>query len=136
MQITETVCGFNPQDQTAGRCPVCVAPGKKMRPETVKNILKDDRVPSDLEGYNLCVSRECDVVYYGRHIFRRGDVKVKVWFKEAGQDVPVCYCQGVTEKDIIDHIVVKSCCTDLKDIQEHTGANTGRECLVKNPAGT
>lgn len=32
-----------------------------------------------LEGYSLCLSGDCDVVYFGRHIFKKNDVKVRVW---------------------------------------------------------
>ncbi|MCL6611691.1 MAG: (2Fe-2S)-binding protein [Peptococcaceae bacterium] len=131
-----SVCGANPQDTTTARCPVCNTPGKKVRPETIKNLLNKDKIPGILEGYNLCLSRDCDVVYFGRQIFRKNDVKVRVWYKETEHPIPVCYCKDVTERDIIDHIAVRGCCNDLKDIQEHTGANTGKECLTKNPAGT
>jgi hypothetical protein len=31
---------------------------------------------------------------------------------------------------------VVRCCDSLKDIQKHTGANTGKECLTQNPGGT
>lgn len=131
-----TVFGANPPDPAAARCPACGAPGKRVRPETLINILNEDKVPVDLEGYSLCLAGECDVVYFGREIFRKGDVKVKVWFKENEQSVPVCYCKNVTAKDIIDHIAVLGCCQNIEDIQRHTGANTGRDCLTKNPAGT
>lgn len=87
-----------------------------MRPETVKNIIKEDRVPSLLEGYTLCLSEDCEVIYFGQQVFSKDDVKVKVWFKERDPFRPICYCAGVTEKDIIDHIV-QGCCRDIKDIK-------------------
>lgn len=90
-----------------------------------------------MEGFSLCLSKDCGVVYFGKQIFYKPDVKVKLWFKEEkDSSVPVCYCKGVAKEEIIDHIVIRRCCEDLKDIQEHTGANTGKECLAKNPAGT
>jgi len=49
---------------------------------------------------------------------------------------PYMLLKGVTEADIIEHIAIRGCCRDIKDIQDHTGANTGKECLTKNPAGT
>lgn len=99
-------------------------------------MLKSDRLPSALADYCLCLSKDCDVVYFGQQVFYKNDVKVKVWFKENDPSVPVCYCKGVTEADITGHIVARACCRDIKDIQEHTGANTGKDCLTKNPAGT
>ena len=136
MNISSVVCGVSQLDEDLLRCPVCNKPGKKMMPKTLKNMLKDDRLPNILEDYCLCLSKDCDAVYFGQQVFFKDDVKVKVWFKENDPSVPVCYCKNVTEVDIIEHIVVTKCCGNLKDIQEHTGANTGKECLIKNPAGT
>lgn len=136
MNLVSEVCGANLLDPQAQRCPVCGEPGKKVRIETLKNIIKADRLPTTLEGYSLCLSNKCDVIYFGQQILYKDDVKVKVWFKEEESSVPVCYCKDVTEADIFEHIAVRECCTDIIDIQKHTGANTGKECLTKNPAGT
>ncbi|MCL6635042.1 MAG: (2Fe-2S)-binding protein [Peptococcaceae bacterium] len=130
------VCGANPLDTASPHCPACGGPGKAVRPETVKSMIKDDRLPAVLEEYSLCLSKDCGVVYFGQQVFYKGDLEVRVWFKEDDPSVPVCYCKGVTEADIVEHISVRRCCRDIKDIQEHTGANTGKECLIKNPAGT
>ena len=135
MDEMNVVCGANPLDSTA-RCPVCNGRGKTVRPETVESIVKEDRVPERLEGYALCLTKDCDVVYFGQNIFGKKDVKVKIWFKETDNPVMICYCSGVTDGDIIEHIAIRRCCDDIKDIQRHTGANTGKECLTKNPAGT
>jgi len=136
LSTSTLVCGANPLDAAAPRCPACGKPGKRVRPETVKNMLKGDRLPAMLEEYSLCLSKDCDVVYFGQQVFYKGDLEFKVWFKEDDPSVPVCYCKGVTEADIVEHISIRRCCKDIKDIQEHTGANTGKECLIKNPAGT
>lgn len=136
MNISSVVCGACQLDWDSPHCPACNKPGKKIMPITFKNILKNDRLPNILENYCLCLSKDCDVVYFGQQFFLKDDVKVKVWFKENNPTVPICYCKGVTEADIIKHIIVRGCCNDIKDIQEHTGANTGKECLTKNPAGT
>ena len=47
----------------------------------------------------------------------------------------VCYCLKVTEEEIIDHVANKQCCNSIEDIQKHTGANTGNQCLIMNPKG-
>jgi len=135
LKIT-AICGDNLNLHTVACCPVCGISGKKVRPETIKNMVAPDRAPQDPEGYNLCLNGDCDVVYYGPAVFWKKDVRVRVWFKEREDTIPVCYCKGVTEKDIVGHIAVRGCCKDIEDIQRHTGANTGKECLVKNPAGT
>ena len=133
---TAIVCGAEPLSPGISRCPVCNGPGKRIKPETLKSMVAEDRLPADLEGYSICLSEECDTVYFGKETFTKKDVLVKVWFKEKDGSAPVCYCKGVTEKEILDHIVQKGCCENIDDIQRHTGANTGKECLFKNPAGT
>lgn len=135
MGMEAVVCGANFSDSVADKCPLCSTPGKRIKSETIKNILKEGRLPGSLENYNLCLSTNCDVVYFGDKVFKKKDIKVRVWFKETEHPIPVCYCKNVTEKDILNHIRT-GCCKDIKDIQKHTGANTGRECLTKNPAGT
>lgn len=125
------VCGVNPT------CPVCGKPGKKVQSETIKNIVKEEYLPTVKDCFSLCLSKDCRVVYFGNQVYYTSDVKVKVWFKEKNDpSVPVCYCKNVSKDEIYNHIAVRKCCEDLKNIQEHTGANTGRECLTKNPAGT
>lgn len=118
------------------RCPQCGGTGEKMHPATLRSLVKDEYLPHDLEGYFMCRSAGCDVVYFGEKLIYRDQIKVPVWFKEKDKDVPVCYCREVTVADIYRHVADLGCCRDLEDIKNHTGANTGRECLVKNPAGT
>ena len=136
MNVLNAVCGANPLDPNAPQCPICKKPGKRVKPQTVKNLLNMDILSISLEGYSLCLSKDCDVVYFGQQIFYKDDVRKKVWFKENNPSVPVCYCKNVSEEDIIEHITVRGCCSSIKDIQDHTGANTGKECLTENPAGT
>ena len=59
----------------------------------------------------------------------------KIRFKNVPSPVPICYCANVTDEEILYHVAVAKCCSSLDDIKKHTGANSGRECLTKNPAG-
>lgn len=102
----------------------------------MKSIVKAERLPLVLGDYHLCLSSDCDVVYYGDQVFHKNDVRVRVWFKEKEEPITVCYCKNITENEIFEHIAIRGCCKDLKDIQEHTGANTGNQCLTMNPSGT
>lgn len=130
------ICGSNQLLSEAAYCPRCGNQGKGMRPETLQQMIQDNCLPKVLEGYQICLNTDCPVVYFGPEVFTKEELKVRVWFKETDSDVPVCYCKGVTTRDILDHIVQRGCCQNLQDIQKHTGANTGKECLIKNPAGT
>lgn len=90
----------------------------------------------DLNNYAICLSPNCEVVYFGPHIFQKADVKTPVWYKETDQSIPVCYCKSVSSAQIIEHVLHRGCCNSLSDIQNHTGANTGGNCLDMNPGGT
>jgi predicted transcriptional regulator len=95
---------------------------------TNQNINEDD--------YSICLNPKCNIIYFSPNsIYDKNTLPVKVWFKETMPPVPVCYCKNVTDQDIIEHILVHKCCNSLEDIQKHTGANTGKECLTKNPTG-
>ncbi|BCV21209.1 (2Fe-2S)-binding protein [Moorella sp. Hama-1] len=131
------VCGS--EKKLAGKpCPECGKAGKRVEGVTLASLLNtEEQEKLKATGYNLCLSPWCRVVYYGDDgsIFTKDMVRVPVWFKEQSPR-PICYCKNVTDTEILDHIVNQQCCHNLKDIQEHTGANTGHECLTKNPAGT
>ena len=134
--MSTEVCGAENTAIDGAICPVCHRPGKRISPKTLQSLLKVKHSPESLEGYSLCLSSDCDVVYFGSQVFTKGDVRVQVWYKENDPSVPVCYCRNVTEADIVHHVAVLRCCDSLPEIQKHTGANTGKECLTQNPAGT
>lgn len=120
-------------------CPKCGKEGQKVENVTVKSLV-DETLAAEVgeENYFLCTTPNCDVVYYnndaGKTFFKK-DVKVRVWFKETEDPIPVCYCANVTEKQIREEIVVKKRAKDLKDIKQYTGAMTGGRCKYTNPAG-
>ncbi|ABO49101.1 conserved hypothetical protein [Desulforamulus reducens MI-1] len=130
------ICGSKTLLSKAALCPKCGGRGKGMRSDTLRHMIQNHRIPKVLEGYQLCLNPDCSVVYFGSEVFTKEDLMTRVWFKETDPDVPVCYCKEVTTGDILEHIVQRGCCQNLQDIQNHTGANTGKECLTKNPAGT
>ncbi len=118
-------------------CPICRGIGQKVRKVTVKHQVKRG-FKVEGEQFFLCRTPECDVAYYtqdGKTILQEQLIN-KIWFKEVPPPVPICYCANVTEDEILYHVAVAKCCSSLEDIKNHTGANTGRECLTKNPAGS
>lgn len=118
-------------------CPVCQQSGKKVSIKTVRNLIKNIYAESLPEvQYYICMTPECSTAYYTASglSFDKRDLTVPIWFKEKST-VPICYCKNVTDADILEHVVNRQCCSNLEDIQEHTGANTGKECLLKNPTG-
>ncbi len=115
-----------------GICPACNGHGKKVRSVTVENLVKEPLLVRE-ESYYLCQSADCPVVYFNQAVFSKEDVKVPVWFKEKSSPRPICYCKNVTDTCILEQ--VRQGHVTLAEIQALTGANTGSECLTKNPAG-
>ena len=118
-------------------CPVCRARGQKVSIKTVRNLLQAGKVTYNVQAqYYLCLSQDCSVAYFTEPgaYFSKNDLTVPIWFKEKSP-VPICYCKNVTDTEIFDHVVAQQCCSDIEAIQLHTGANTGNECLLKNPTG-
>jgi hypothetical protein len=63
-----------------------------LRPEALARLDPTSR-------YLFCGDPACVTVYYAeRQTFAREDVKVPVFAKDGGQDVPVCYCFGWTRR--------------------------------------
>ena len=74
-------------------CPECKQKGNAVEIITLKALL----VPSALEiidpqsSYGFCHNHSCDVVYFSdEQQFHTQDVKVPVFQKDDGADVPVC----------------------------------------------
>jgi len=137
MAETVVVCGEDLIKAKAPLCPVCQKPGQKVNQRTVRSLLKQeiDRFIAE-DDYFICLSRECPTSYYTKEgiSFNKDDLTVAIWFKEESP-VPICYCENVTDEEILDHVVNRQCCTNIAEIQAHTGANTGKECATKNPTG-
>ncbi|MQL52728.1 (2Fe-2S)-binding protein [Desulfofundulus thermobenzoicus] len=134
--MSNDICGSGPSGAAGVSCPRCRRPGLPVKQVTVAALVKDEYLPLTTgDGFHLCITPQCPVAYFnGDIVFNEKDLKVPVWFKEHTGPVPVCYCAGVTDWEIMNHIQ-QGCCSSLIDIQKHTGANTGKQCLTKNPTG-
>ena len=118
-------------------CPVCHGFGQKVRKVTVEHQVQSD-VKIEEDPFFLCKTPECIVAYYtqdGNRTIFQDQLIQKIWFKNVPAPIPTCYCANVTEEEILHHVAVAQCCSTLEDIKSHTGANSGCECLTKNPAG-
>ncbi|MDN5325801.1 MAG: hypothetical protein PWP41_497 [Moorella sp. (in: firmicutes)] len=136
--MNSELCGSK-QWAAGNPCPECGTSGKRVASLTIASLLNTEvRENLTATRYNLCLSPSCQVVYYGDDgsLFTKDQVRVPVWFKEQAPPRIICYCKNVTDSEILEHIVTRQCCNSLQDIREHTRANTGHECLTKNPAGS
>lgn len=84
-------------------CPVAGKPGKRVSPVTLRNLIRDERLP-EVEGreWFYCDLPDCDVVYFaadGRSLLTDA-LKVRVGVKEKSPPHTVCYCFGHTVESI------------------------------------
>ncbi len=87
--------------------------------------------------YFLCENPNCDVVYFSEDeniIVIKNEIKVPVWFKKDADPKYLCYCNEVTEDQIINAVINEGG-RDMKDIIRLTGAMKNGQCEIKNPSG-
>lgn len=118
-------------------CPVCERLGEEVENFTVKQLVMDHL--TELVGdknYYLCISEECDIVYYNQEgiKFDKQQVKVPIWFKKDAKPKYTCYCSKVTEEQVIN-AVVKDGAKTVADIIKITGAMQNADCKKNNPLG-
>lgn len=119
-------------------CPVCNGDTKEVRGITVRHFVVDnltDKVNEDT--YHICLNEDCDVIYYdlkSKTIFRREDIKIPIGFKKDANPKYICYCNKVTEEQIIN-AVLNDGAKDIKDIVRLTGAMKNANCEINNPLG-
>jgi len=120
-------------------CPSCKNPGKAVPLITLKALLKPD-ILNDLdtvEPYFFCSSSDCSVVYFNSigTIYNTDDLKVSVFQKEKGEEVPACYCFGWTRKKISGEIHNSDKSSAIESIKKNIQA--GRcACEINNPQGS
>ncbi len=111
---------------------------RKVQRRTLEHLLKAEKVGSIQNvQYYYCNDPECNIVYFSNEnvpLFTIDDIKIKVFTKDKGDDVNVCYCFDWTRGRIKDEI-------------EHTGSSTASfqiakeikngncTCDIKNPKG-
>lgn len=117
-------------------CPSCGGLGIEVEPITVKNMLNDDlksEINDNVKWY-ICSSENCETVYFSNdNKYSKKDVGVLIWFKEHIDDVPICYCSNLTEKEIFG--AVRNGCRTIDEVQEYTGKNITGKCKTENPLG-
>lgn len=95
-----------------------------------------DRVDKNA-AYVLCLDRTCDVVYYDQNSafqFYQKDINVPVWFKMNADPKYACYCNQITEDQVIK-VVSENNMTDMPEIMKFLRGTIKSQCEIKNPAG-
>jgi len=119
-------------------CPICGEKGTFVKSITVKHMVLDDiKEQVETNDYYLCMNEACSIVYFNRESninFNKEEVKAPIWFKNDANPKYVCYCNKVTEEQVID-AVVKNDAKNMKDIIALTGAMKNGKCEINNPLG-
>lgn len=119
-------------------CPVCDEIGTLVKSITVKHMVVDDMKDQVKDNdYYICMNETCSVVYFGRESnikFEKEEIKVPIWFKNDANPKYVCYCNKVTEKQVIN-AVVQNDAKNMKDVINLTGAMKNGKCEINNPLG-
>ncbi|WGK69905.1 (2Fe-2S)-binding protein [Candidatus Haliotispira prima] len=122
----------------SGFCPKCNSQVHPVSVDVLENILK----PEAVEAYkgekpSLCLNPSCDVTYFdaeSNEVFTNEDCETGIWFKEKAENSYVCYCQKVTEREIIE-TVVETGLDDLGSVMLYLREDIGEGCKEKQPAG-
>jgi bacterioferritin-associated ferredoxin len=117
-------------------CPVCNKNTKEVKAITVKHFVLNSLIDTIIEdNYRICLNEDCDVVYFDLErniIFKKQDIKIPIWYKKDANPKYICYCNQVTEQQIID-AVLNDGAKDIKDIIRLTGAMKNSKCETNNP---
>lgn len=133
------VVSENIEAPVKAECPVSGTSSKKVHNETLENLIAQDKrhlIPVDNQYY-YCSEPDCPVVYFSNEeapVFKKNDLLVKVFSKNSGDDVNVCYCFDWTRKRITDQIETTGSSTAFDEITEEVKAGNC-ECEQKNPKG-
>ncbi|MGG1557000.1 putative iron-sulfur cluster-binding metallochaperone [Geobacillus thermoleovorans] len=127
----------NRGETTETNCPKCGQNGRRVPLITLKSLLKPAALATLVpdRDYVFCPNPFCETVYFaldGSLAFFVGDLKVPVFQKDSGLDVPVCYCFDWTRERIVQ--ALRQGKDSLQEIKTHVQA--GRcGCEVNNPQG-
>lgn len=111
--------------------------GVSVEIRTVKALLTESALTRlHCVGHRFCGTADCDVVYYdeGAGVYRRSEIRVRVWQKETYGERPICYCFGETEATIRGELQERHESTAIARVRQHIEAcRCG--CDVRNPRG-
>ncbi len=118
-------------------CPICGKTGVPVENLTVEQMVKEEFVDElNDDDHWLCMSEECEVAYYtdsGRK-FNTEDIKVPIWFKKDADPKYACYCNNITEEQVIDAVVNQGL-GNMRDIIVSINGKARIRCKAKNPTG-
>lgn len=119
-------------------CPVSGTLSRKIQRRTLEHLLKPEKIGFlHHVQYYYCKEPTCNVVYFSNEnmpFFATDDVAVKVFVKDQGNEVPVCYCFDWTRARIKQEIREIGQSTAAVEIAREIKAGNCA-CDIKNPKG-
>ena len=132
--MDECCDSFN-YNKTALRCPLCGGTGQSVSYITVKSLVMNGSGTELKDEFYICSTPSCDVVYFSYNtVFNQREIIVPVYWKDGANPRFVCYCNRITEEEIIK-VVIHGNARTVKDITRLTGATRNGKCLNNNPKG-
>ena len=133
-----TNCTCDDNELITSLCPECGSTGNVIPEKAVKANLKKEHNHS-IENKNifLCPDIECKTSYYSNDNtlkFNISDLKRPLWYKKNADPVIACYCNNITESQVIEAVENY----ELKTWQEivlHYQEKTLCLCKKINPTG-
>lgn len=133
-----SVNGKTAQAPAVMACPACGSRSRQVEPLTVKSLVRHLPFGMCEAQYYFCEASGCPVVFFpaqaGAPAFRQADLLVPVGAKQGGEEGLVCYCFGVTRKDILAEIERTARSSFAARIKAEVKAGNCA-CEVKNPSG-
>lgn len=119
-------------------CPVSRTSSRKVQRRTLEHLLKPEKSATiEHVQYYYCTDPNCEVVYFSNEsvaYFTIKDLKVKVFSKDKGDNVNVCYCFDWTRARIKEEVNSKGNSTAALQIAKEVKAGNCL-CDIKNPKG-
>ena len=120
------------------KCPISGTLSRKVQHRTVEHLVKAERL-STIQNvqYYYCTEPTCSIVYFSNEAvltFTKDDIAIKVFTKDRGDDVNVCYCFDWTRGRIKDQIERTGRSTAAVEIAREIKAGNC-VCDIKNPKG-
>ena len=118
---------------TRADCPSCGRQGRPVSRATVGALARLGVEARRLAAkqYRFCETGTCPVVFFSAEgaVIERDGVRVAVYQKDDGPDVPLCYCFGYTRARLVQErdAAVAFVSTEVKELR--------CACDVKNPSG-
>lgn len=130
--MSDSCCSCRTYNKT-GECPLCGAVGQLVPEKTVRSLVAGISIPPG--DFHACMSPDCEAIYFSRNtVIRQASVAVPVGWKAGATPKYACYCNHVTEDQVISAVVVGGART-VADVSRLTGAMRNGNCLMNNPKG-